>query len=153
MGPRLQRIIKEAALAAALFSLSGKAEVDPDGGWVIIHDFPLPDGFIYRKDEKTEKARSTSILILLPADYPKTPPDWFYMDPTLRREKDNQPPQHYFEQWSERLAPQDPRQKGWAAGCVHIRGNWRPSSNPLTGHSLLTVCRIIRETFERWLRQ
>ncbi len=139
MSWRLKRIKQEAALAAAQFSVSRKADVDPDAeSWVVIYDFPLPNGFNYK---------TTDILILLPPSYPQTPPDWFYMDPRLQRRDGSRPP-HYFEEIRKALSVE-----GWAAGSLHIIKNWHPSDDPLTGHSLLTVCQLIQEAFERWLRQ
>ena len=49
MNARLKRIRVEAAYAAARFSRSRKAQVDPQGGWVILYDFILPPG-LYNYD-------------------------------------------------------------------------------------------------------
>lgn len=137
MDARLRRIFQEAALAACLFSQSKRVEVDPDEGrWVLIYDFPLPQGY---------NRPMTHILIRLPPNYPLTPPDWFYLDRGVRR-ADGRPP-HYFE---DDHIPQELRQKGWAGGCLHIR-EWRPGADPLWGHSLLTVCKLIADALRRWL--
>lgn len=135
---RMQRIMQEAVLTAARYSQTHRAKVDTDAGrWVVIYDFPLPSGYNYSK---------TDILILLPPNYPLTPPDWFYLDPGLRR-RDGKPP-HYFHEDIRKA----PGIKGWAAGCLHIR-SWMIRNDPLDGHSLLTVCQLIEDAFKRWLRQ
>ncbi len=133
MNARLKRIRVEAAYAAARFSRSRKAQVDPQGGWVILYDFILPPG-LYNYE-------TVDILIELPPDYPLIPPQWFYTDPGLRR-RDGRDLQHYFEH---RL------RNGWAAGCLHIR-TWQPGPDPLHGHSLLTVGQLIYDAFCRWGR-
>ncbi|MCS7224889.1 MAG: hypothetical protein NZ959_10085 [Armatimonadetes bacterium] len=107
--PHLQRIRHKAASAVAFYFLRKRTDVDPDGGGVVIYDFPLPKGFNYS---------TTAILLLLPADYPMIPPQWFYMDPKLRRLRDGQRPEHYFERWSDRLAPVDPPPAG-LGGWLH----------------------------------
>jgi len=139
MDARMERIFCEAALAACGFSRSRRADVDPAGGrWVVVYDFPLPRGY---------NMRTVHLLIRLPADYPLTPPTWFYLPRGLRRADGTQPP-HYFE---DSYVPPELQVKGWAAGCLHMR-EWRPGLDPLRGHSLLTYCEHIRRAFRRWLR-
>jgi hypothetical protein len=88
MDPRLQRIASEAALAAVHYSQSKRASYDDEAGrWVIIHDFPLPRGYNYS---------STDVLILLPPNYPQTPPDWFYVDYNLRLANGQRPPHVFY---------------------------------------------------------
>ncbi|HEY3268662.1 MAG TPA: E2/UBC family protein [Armatimonadota bacterium] len=135
MNWRMQRIRVEAAMAAAGFSVSRRADIDADAGsWVIIRDVPLPLGY---------NRASTDILFLLPASYPAVPPDWFYLDPGLRGPRG--PLRHYFEA----QAGHAPVRKGWAAGSLHIRG-WAPSSDPMRGHSLMHLCQLAKEAFARW---
>jgi hypothetical protein len=64
--------MREIELVEAQF---GELEVAPDGSWLIIRRYPLPPG--WSKD-------ATSVLILVPAGYPQTPPDNFYVDIDLR---------------------------------------------------------------------
>jgi ubiquitin-protein ligase len=131
---RLERIRTEAIYAAARYSRSRRVDIDPDGGWVVIYDFELPPYYNYE---------TVDILIELPPDYPATPPQWFYTDPGLRR-RDGKVMSHYFQhQLRER--------SGWAACCLHIR-SWAPTADPLQGHSLLSVCRLIYDAFVRWGR-
>jgi hypothetical protein len=149
MDMRLQRIASEAALAALHYSQSKRASYDDEaGGWVIIHDFPLPRGYNYA---------STDVLILLPPSYPQTPPDWFYVDYNLRLANGQRPPHIFYGDTSYdpnrsmfRQEP-PPALKGWTACCLHIH-EWRPAPNPLAGHSLLSVCELIKKAFERWRR-
>lgn len=134
---RLERIQEEAAHAAAHFSLNRAVRVDPEGRWVMIEQFPLPRGYNYEE---------TSILILLPPDYPLTVRDWFYLDPGIERLDGRQLP-HY------RTPDEDELEAaGWKAGCLHIR-SWRPAENFWEGHCLLTICRLIYMALERWLRE
>ncbi len=148
MNARLQRIAYEAALAATHYSQTKQASYDDeDGEWVIIHDFPLPRGYNYT---------TTDVLILLPRHYPQTPPDWFYVDYNLRLANGQRPPHVFYGDTSYdpnrgqfREAP--PALKGWTACCLHIH-EWRPAANPLAGHSLLSVCELIKKAFERWRR-
>lgn len=133
---RLERIRHEAAYAAAYFSSNRSVCVDPDGSWVMIENFPLPAGYNYQE---------TSILILLPPDYPLSVRDWFYLDPGLER-LDGKPLPHY------RFAGHDLEAAGWKAGCLHIR-SWRPAENFWDGHCLLTICQLIYMALERWLRE
>lgn len=131
---RLRRIQAEAALAAAEFSLNKKVHVDPNGEWVLIERFPLPKGYNYEH---------TSVLILLPPDYPTCIRDWFYCDAGIRR-KNGANPAHILEPSDERM-----KRKGWMAGCLHIK-SWKPADVITEGHSLLTICQLIAMAFERW---
>ena len=138
MNWRIRRIAQETALTTMRYSMSKQAKYDLDNGaWVLIYNFGLPYGYNYDR---------TDILILLPPSYPQLPPDWFYMDPGLRR-RDGKPP-HYFEEAVGRA----PTLEHWAAGCLHIK-TWYPADDPLTGHSLLTISQLIQDAFQRWLHQ
>ncbi|MCS6920061.1 MAG: hypothetical protein NZM28_09850 [Fimbriimonadales bacterium] len=149
MNARLQRIAYEVALAAARYSQSKSADYDDeDGSWVVIKDFPLPPGYNYER---------TDVLILLPRNYPQTPPDWFYVDDNLRL-ADGRKPSHVFygetghdPNRNNPLADAAPQMKGWTACCMHIH-SWKPAANPLEGHSLLSVCELIRGALTRWKR-
>ncbi len=146
MDARLKRIHYEVALAAVRYSRTRSADFDDESGsWVIVKDFPLPEGYNYE---------TTDILILLPSNYPQTPPDWFYVDDNLRL-ANGQRPSHVFYQNTEhdpnarRAASEPPQMKGWTGCCLHIR-SWQPAANPVEGHSLLSVCELIRGALERW---
>lgn len=152
MNARLARIQYEVALAAVRFSHTHSADFDDEAGsWVIIKDFPLPPGYNYT---------TTDILILLPANYPQTPPDWFYVDHNLRL-ADGRRPNHVFYQSTthdpnvrrdHQAMDAPPQMKGWTGCCLHIR-SWKPAANPLDGHSLLSVCALIHGALKRWRRQ
>ena len=89
MDARLKRIQYEVALAAVRYSRTHSAEFDDESGsWVVIKDFSLPEGYNYEM---------TDILVLLPPNYPQTPPDWFYVDDNLRL-ADGRRPSHVFYQ-------------------------------------------------------
>ncbi|MFN7017546.1 MAG: E2/UBC family protein [Fimbriimonadales bacterium] len=147
MNARLQRIAYEVALAAARYSQTKSADYDDEAGsWVVIKDFPLPPGYNYER---------TDVLILLPPNYPQTPPDWFYVDDNLRL-ADGRKPSHVFynetrfdPNRASQMIDAPPQMKGWTACCLHIR-SWRPAANPLEGHSLLSVCELIRGALKRW---
>ncbi|MFN3689634.1 MAG: E2/UBC family protein [Fimbriimonadales bacterium] len=147
MNARLQRIAYEVALAAARYSQTKSADYDDeDGSWVVIKDFPLPPGYNYEQ---------TDVLILLPPNYPQTPPDWFYVDDNLRL-ADGKKPSHVFynetrfdPNRARRAIDAPPQMKGWTACCLHIH-SWKPAANPLEGHSLLSVCELIRGALKRW---
>lgn len=144
---RLSRIAKECALSAVHYSTTRRASYDDeDGSWAIIHDFPLPKGYNYD---------STDVLVLLPEDYPLTPPDWFYVDNNLRL-ADGRGPEHLFYEDAIHIDPNEPLEGqqhpqliGWTACCLHIV-EWKPAGDPLKGHSLLSVCELIKRAFERW---
>lgn len=149
MNMRLQRIAYEVALAAIRYSASKSADYDDEsGGWVVIKDFPLPPGYNYTH---------TDVLILLPSNYPQTPPDWFYVDDNLRLASGAKPSHVFYGQTSHdpnralTQADAPPQMKGWTGCCLHIR-TWKPAANPTDGHSLLSVCELIRGALERWRR-
>lgn len=133
---RLQRITEEAVLAAAEFSLNKRVHVDPAGGWVLIEQFPLPNGYNYEH---------TSVLILLPPDYPARIRDWFYCDAGIRR-KNGTKLGHIIET----LTDKEMKRKGWVGACLHIK-RWKPADVITEGHSLLSICQLIAMAFEQWL--
>jgi hypothetical protein len=149
MDARLKRIHYEVALAAVRYSRTHSADFDDEAGsWVMIRDFPLPEGYNYE---------TTDILVLLPPNYPQTPPDWFYVDDNLCL-ADGRRPSHVFYQQTthdpnarrvNRAEEKPPQMKGWTGCCLHIR-SWQPAANPVEGHSLLSVCELIRGALVRW---
>lgn len=146
MNQRVQRILKEAALAAVRYSATHSAQYDDEAGsWVIIKDFPLPEGYNYTH---------TDVLILLPKNYPQTPPDWFYVDDELLLENGDEPDHMFYDDTSvdpnlEVVEDTMPQLCGWTGCCLHIY-EWKPAVDPLQGHSLLSVCELIKQAFERW---
>jgi len=146
MNSRIQRIAYEVALAASRYSHTKSAEFDDeDGSWVVIKDFPLPPGYNYER---------TDVLVLLPPNYPQTPPDWFYVDDNLRLANGAEPDHVFYNDTlydpnDELFGSAPPQMRGWTACCLHIR-SWKPAANPLNGHSLLSVCELIRGALNRW---
>lgn len=141
MTGRVKRIRQELAVATQQYSTSRHADMDElEGQWVRVLDFPLPPGFNFT---------STDILFMLPPGYPETPPDWFYLNPYLKLQSGK--PLHFFDHDDPRHHPDKrPHLDGWAGGCIHIEGDWHATDNPMTGHSLLTLCEIVKRTFARW---
>jgi hypothetical protein len=146
MNQRMQRLMTEVALAALRYSSTHRAEYDDEeGSWVIIKDFPLPEGYNYDR---------TDVLILLPKNYPQTPPDWFYVDAELMLENGDEPDHVFYDDITfdpneELFEDAPPQMRGWTGCCLHIY-DWQPAADPLQGHSLLSVCELIKEAFERW---
>ena len=146
MNSRLQRIMTEVALAAVRYSATRSAHYDDEAGsWVIIKDFPLPAGYNYTH---------TDVLILLPRNYPQTPPDWFYVDTELMLDSGDEPDHVFYDDITfdpneELFADAPPQLRGWTGCCLHIY-DWQPTADPLQGHSLLSVCELIKQAFERW---
>ncbi len=143
---RLQRIALECALCAVRFSQTKSASYDDEEGtWVIIHDFALPQGYNYD---------TTDLLLVLPPNYPLSPPDWFYVDNNLRLQNGKRLEHVFYDSLThdpnrQRIEP--PQRKGWTGCCLHFR-SWKPTNDPLTGHSLLSVCELIKEALKRWSR-
>ena len=148
---RLQRIFYEMALCAVGYSTTKRVDwgyLSSGVIWVIIYDFPLPPGYNYR---------TTDVMILLPPNYPQTPPDWFYVDHNLRLANGERPPHVFYDDTSYDpnrgiYGEAPPPMVGWTACCLHIR-EWRPKANPAEGHSLLSVCELIGKAFKRWKRK
>jgi hypothetical protein len=47
-----------------------------DGNWVLLHDFPIPEGY---------KVRNATVAIKIPGGYPTTAPDMAYFYPPIER--------------------------------------------------------------------
>lgn len=94
--------------------------------WVIIPDFPLPEGW-NRKQEK--------LLFLIPPPYPHSAPDNFYVESGLRLGNGSQQA-GYSEGGSVPL--------GGAWGCFSWHAEiWRPSDNIEEGDNLLTFIKAV----------
>lgn len=100
-----------------------------EGSWVLVRDFRLPSGL---------GRSSTDVLILIPPDYPNTPPNGIYVDQGLKL------PSHYFEHKGTHNPLGD---KGWAWYCFHAEGHtggWRASTRILEGDNLLKYLKLTR---------
>lgn len=90
--------------------------------WIIFEEFPLPSGW------NRPKIR---LLVIIPASYPTTPPDNFYVAVGLCTAS-GVIPSNYTEGQSH-LGEQ------WGQFSFHVEGgHWRPSPNLLDGDNLLT---------------
>jgi len=109
-----------------------------DGQWIHITHFPIAHGW-----DRPE----VELLIDIPAPgYPDIPPQWFWTDrniTTLDGRNISQFFDHFFHN-NEKYAS-----LGWGHFCVHIRGSgsWRPASNVIGGHSLLSYLNLISLVF------
>jgi len=89
--------------------------------WIRFEGFNLPPGWNRNK---------TCVLVLVPAGYPVTPPDNFYVPIGLRTALGN-PPSNYTE--SQSLLGEQ-----WGQFSLHVDGEWKPSADHLQGDNLLT---------------
>lgn len=100
--------------------------------WVVVEDVTLSAG--YNRD-------TTDILLIIPAGYPETPPDNFWVPPGLRLENDGQPdafnPNHRTHEGEE-----------WDRFSWHEDDGWAPSKDVKDGSNLLTFMRTVEERLE-----
>lgn len=90
-----------------------------DGQCVVVHDFPVPDGY---------NAPATRLLVRLPSGYPRVPLDMVYVYPPLRR-SDGQPIGALtplpldgitYEQWSRHRTGVNPWRLGVDSLVTHL---------------------------------
>lgn len=99
--------------------------------WVFIPDYPLPDG--YNKE-------NTRLLWNLPAGYPETASDDFFVDGDLRQKDGSNPPNMNIGPIaSSGLAP---IVGNWAWFSWHP-DVWRPAANIAEGDNLLSFLRAV----------
>ncbi|MBM3910155.1 MAG: hypothetical protein FJ356_00725 [Thaumarchaeota archaeon] len=104
--------------------LSKKYEViqyDPNHQWVLIR-YKLPPGW---------NMSETEILLLIPAGYPSTKPDNFYVPKGLKSANPTIQIQNYNENDHNYLGRQ------WGQFSFHVE-EWKPSDDIVSGHNLLT---------------
>ena len=107
----------------------GEIEEGPNLAYVLFKQFKLPEGW----DRKF-----TEVLVLIPAGYPMTPPDNFYVPQGLRL-KNGATPSNYSE-------GQTQIGRQWGVFSVHIQNEtWIPSSDLLEGDNLLTFMIVVVE--------
>lgn len=104
---------------------------DADFGqwWVYLPEFVLPRGW---------REQSTPILVTVPAQYPSSPPDGFFLSNELRDVRGRRPA-HYFE---ERSAHNPLTTRGWAWFCIHV-DVWAPSYDIRDGDSVAKYLTLI----------
>ena len=113
-----ERILQEITLLQGKY---GKLEYGPNLEWVLFKEFKLPLG--WNKDV-------TELLVNIPAGYPSTPPDNFFVPVGFRLASEGSP-SNYTE--STTLIGRQ-----WGQFSYHVDGEWRPSANLLEGDNLLS---------------
>lgn len=114
-----ERRKREFDLIAAQY---GATEVGPNLDWVLIKRWSLGPGW---------NQSETSVLVLVPAGYPVTPPDNFYVDSDLRLANSQVP--------GNASPNQSVIGRPWLQFSYHIEGaDWRPHADVLQGHNLMT---------------
>jgi len=104
-------------------------ERDPNLEWFVIPDFALPPGY---------NRGQTRLLVRIPAGYPHTPPDNFYVETGLWLASGATPP-NYTE-------PVSLFGSSWGQFSWHAeQGSWRPAPVAEHGHNLLTFLSTARE--------
>ena len=106
----------------------GEVETGANLEYIIFKNFRLPQGW---------NRESTELLIIIPAGYPVTPPDNFYVAPGLRLQTGAMPG-NYSE-------GQQHFGRIWGVFSMHIEGGWTPSSNLMGGDNLITFMLTVVE--------
>jgi len=89
--------------------------------WIRFEQFNLPPGW---------NRSQTALLVLVPAGYPVTPPDNFYVPVGLRTGSGAQPSNYTESQTLLGLQ--------WGQFSFHLDGEWKPSADYFHGDNLLT---------------
>jgi len=97
------------------------ATVGSNLSFIIVPDFPLPAGWNVDK---------TELMLEIPAGYPVTPPDNFYVSEGLRVKATGVAPVSYEDE--EKFC------KKWGRFSWHLGGKWSPHAEPQDGDNLLT---------------
>lgn len=115
-----QRVLAEAELVSTHFG-----EIELEDNTVLVWNFNLPPTF---------NQISSKLLMMLPIDYPESPPLSMYLDKGLL--KNGQMPEHYFEN---DFGDKNIRRKGYAWYSIHFT-SWRSNaSSMILGDNLLTA--------------
>ena len=118
-----ERIVQEIALLKEKYP---NLEHGQNYDWVMIPDFPLPDGY---------NRKATKFLFLVPNTYSLTAPDCFYVEIGLRLVNGNMP-SNYNEQQAV------PVGGSWGYFSWHPE-IWQPADEILNGDNLLTFIRVV----------
>ncbi len=113
----LERRLQEVEILRRRYS---QVEHGPSLDWLLFKQFPLPAGW---------NSQSTELLVLIPAGYPATPPDNFFVKNGLKL-ADGRIPDSYTEN-------QSALGGSWAQFSFHAQG-WNPSSEFRDGDSIFT---------------
>ena len=114
----IERRLQEVELSRNQY---GDLEYVPNVEWILFKKFKLPPG--WNRDV-------TELLVIVPAGYPSTPPDNFFV-PVGFKLANGQPINAYTESHTH-IGRQ------WGQFSYHIDGEWRPASNILEGDNLQT---------------
>ncbi len=105
--------------------------------YISIKNFPLNSQFNFRK---------TTLLLKIPSQYPFTPPEHFYLKKGLLYK--GKSPEHYFQD----AGFNDLSKLGWSKFCLHTK-SWKPTTDILSGDSLITFLELIKLVFDNLERE
>ena len=108
----------------------GELDRGGDLSWVLFKEFRLPSGW---------NREQTGLLVLIPAGYPTSPPDNFFVSNGFRL-ADGNLPANYSEN-------QTVLGVSWAQFSFHAK-EWRPSGDLNDGDSLLTFMLAVERRFK-----
>lgn len=108
----------------------GAVEHGENLDWILFKDFPLPSGWNWK---------ATELLVIVPAGYPTTPPDNFYVRNGLRL-SDGRVPGNYTEN-------QSILGQSWGQFSFHAQA-WNPAPDIDSGDSLLTFMISVERRLE-----
>ena len=108
----------------------GELDHGPNLDWVLFKQFPLPTGW---------NREYIELLIIIPAGYPTTPPDNFYVREGLRLANGDAP-----NNYSEGQSILGGR---WAQFSFHAQ-SWNPTPDPENGDNLLTFMLSMEKRLE-----
>ena len=97
----------------------GSLEFDEHIDWILFKELKIPKGWNMNRID---------LLILIPAGYPVTPPDNFYVPSGFRLLSGNTPT-NYSE-------PVQYLSTNWGQFSYHLEGNWRPKNDITSGDNL-----------------
>jgi hypothetical protein len=101
--------------------------------WVLIPEYPLPDLF---------NKSYTNLMWLIPAGYPQTPPDDFFVDGDLKLKNGSPAPAFNAGPNSSSGDAPIPGNWGWFSWHPHD-GKWTPTADIEKGDNLITFLRSV----------
>ena len=118
-----ERIAQEIALLKERYP---DLEYGQNYDWIIIPDFPLPEGY---------NRTATKLLFLIPNTYPHTAPDCFYVETGLRLANGNLP-----SNYNEEMSVPIPGPWGYFSWHPEI---WQARDEIQKGDNLLSFIRVV----------
>lgn len=138
--PLSKRIITEQVYDVAEHIFTKGVDFDEQNAhWVVFPEYHLPYAW-------KGIARTTSLMVVFPTDYPVTPPIGFYMKGDIPVA----PGGHFYTE-AYHSAAKSPLRQGWKWYCVYVNpGSWRPCSYRKSGDwkrgdNLYTYLTLIKE--------